>query len=266
MNTMTHVRANNDKAAQGTVRMLKTCGPGPADRFLDIGANVLYVSNWAAEQGCVVRAYEPMPMTNAISSPAPGVTLVQRAVTADGRDIAMQISKEALDRGYLCSAHISRRPNSSAVEVANIRSDSIASILNDFKPSVVKIDIEGGEYEILPVADLSDARALFVEFHGCASTVESVMLPMVMKRLHNQGFTPTHGWALNPRFDPRYEFKRLMGIGFWREVMFAKGTAEVRGLSELLDGVKRILDGGEFPGPRGRCSQEAFDNLVKETL
>lgn len=259
------VRAGNAEAAAGTVRNLKRINPEKGERFLDIGANICFVANWAASCGCDVLAYEPMPITNEISRPADGVRLVQKAVTADGREIAMQVSKEALERGYLCSAHVQRRESSRYVSVKGIQSDKISDVLATFKPNITKIDIEGGEYEILPVADLSNNRALFVEFHGCGAEVNSVLLPMIIKRLFLQGFTPTHGWSANPRFDPRTEFTTLLGFGFWREIIFERTGQQPRGLDELMDGVKRILASGKFRGPRGRCSQEAFDAMVKET-
>lgn len=160
-------RADNVQAARGTVRLLKKADPKPGEVFLDIGANVGYVSNCLAELGLSVVSYEPFPLCNRDKLPVhPSVRRIEKAVTADGRNIDMHVRTEAMERGYLCSAKAVKRVDSSFTVFKDIPSVAVQAAIDEAKPDIIKIDIEGGEWEILPLADLSCARALFIEFHG----------------------------------------------------------------------------------------------------
>ena len=259
-------RADSERGAYSTKRYLRRRPFDAGDRFLDLGANICSVANWVAEQGCEVLAYEPFPLALKRAKPVAAVRLVPKAVTADGRPIIMSLSKAALARDYTCSAHVSRAKRSDAIQIDGIESDKIADVLANFQPTCGKIDIEGGEYEVIPAGDFSRMHTLFVEFHGCNSPTQTVLMTLCLKRLWMQGLTPTHGWALNAQFDPRNNFRGLTGVGFWREVLFQRGTQKPENMQLLLDGVKRILDSGDWGGPRGLCAPAAFDQLVKETL
>jgi FkbM family methyltransferase len=260
-------RRDSAGGAHSTLSAMRKDPPRPGDTFLDIGANICVVSNWVAGLGCErVVGYEPLPLAVQAAHPAPGVELRPRAVTCDGRDITMAISKAAVERNYLCSGHAVSKGNVAQIEFTGIKSDAGQAVIDELRPTYVKIDIEGGEYELLPAIDLSDVRAMFFEMHGCNSPRQAVLLPLILHRLWRQGLTPSHGWALNPRWDARTDGTTLCGIGFWREVQFVRGTAEPAGMRVMLDGVKRILDSGKFPGPGRLCPDALFQQLVKEEL
>ena len=83
--------------------------------------------------------------------------LVMRAVTSDGRDIEFFVasnflSSSAIDRGL-----------SNAPIIA--RSLPINTLIGEHRPSVIIMDVEGGEVELLPVADLSRVHTIVVEMH-----------------------------------------------------------------------------------------------------
>ena len=225
-------RADNVQAARGTVRLLKKINPLPGEIFLDIGANVGYVSNCMAELGLWVYSCGLFRLCkrDALTIQA-NVTRYEKAVTSDGRNIDMHIRTEAMERGYLCSAKAVKRPDSSFTKFGNIESVPVQEAIDAVKPDIIKIDIEGGEWEILPVADLSCARALFIEFHGH----NSMKWPEAIKRLHHQGFAPVFGWPKNAR----WEEGAIKGAGFWIELLFEKKNVSldsINGLAELLKG------------------------------
>ena len=173
------VRADSEKGADSTKRYLRHSPISVDDRFLDLGANMCSVANWVAAKGCAsVLAYEPFPLTLAQAVPVAAVRLVPKAITADGRDIVMSLAKAAIERNYTCSAHVARSNRKDAVFVANIKSDKIEDVLREFQPTYGKIDIEGGEYEVIPAGDFSGMHTLFVEFHGCNSPTQTVLMTM----------------------------------------------------------------------------------------
>ena len=52
-----------------------------------------------------------------------------------------------------------------AAETVNVVTAPLGEVMEELRPDVMLIDIEGGEREILKAADLSGVRALVVEFH-----------------------------------------------------------------------------------------------------
>lgn len=138
---------------------------GPGDIVLDVGGHIGSFARKAVERGAEhVYSFEPEPDNYSIlEKNAEGfpITPTQAAVVAD-----LSISQELwLNGGTNTGNHslITRRGRGS-VEVPAI---NFGLILNKYQPSVVKIDIEGGEYAIEAyIRDLPDSvKALAIEFH-----------------------------------------------------------------------------------------------------
>lgn len=50
-------------------------------------------------------------------------------------------------------------------EEIRVKTEDFADVVKDFQPTVLVIDIEGGELDLLRAADLSGVRAVVIEFH-----------------------------------------------------------------------------------------------------
>ena len=266
-----HVRADNVKAAAGTIRALARLGVGAGDRFLDLGANVCAVSNWACAQGCdAVVAYEPFPLALERATPAPGVQLFPCAVTSDGRNITMAISKEAAERDYLCSAHAVVKPNSSHTVFADIPSMAIAHVVESHNPTIIKLDIEGGEYEVLAALDdFSGVRGMFIEWHGCNSPAQAVLMPLLAHKLRRNGLVPSFGWPRNASWDARSAGRTMLGVGFWRETLFVRGEPEPAceaSLDVMVDGARRLVAEKTWAGSGRFLAPSLVEKLVAEEL
>ena len=84
--------------------------------------------------------------------------LMMRAVTSDGRDLPFfrssnVLSSSALDRGLTGDKLV-------------VESIAINDLIDRHRPSVVIMDVEGGETELLAAADLTRVRAIIVEMHS----------------------------------------------------------------------------------------------------
>ncbi|MBI4976113.1 MAG: FkbM family methyltransferase [Spirochaetes bacterium] len=141
------------------------------DIIVDIGANVGVVSIYLAKcfPFTTVYAYEPVPdnyrhLTMNIA--ANGVTNIKpfnRAVTADGRDITINVS---FDNSGGATAWA---PKADDIKYDQIPSTTVDTILTENRISkckLLKIDCEGGEYEaLLHARKLSRVEYLSGEFH-----------------------------------------------------------------------------------------------------
>lgn len=133
------------------------------DLFVDVGAWIGGVTLWALERGAEVIAVEPDPVAMAelrrhvpagaeIWEGAVGVRSGTAALTADPR------------LGF--GKSVSRLAEEGEIDV---RTWTLAEILGERIPSLVKIDVEGYEIELLPTIAPQLAEAgvpLQVELHG----------------------------------------------------------------------------------------------------
>ena len=118
--------------------------------WLDLGANIGTFSCLASSKGCKVVAFEPEPDNfrllneNIKENSLQGVTVFQEGVVA-GPDGTLDL--------YLCKGDYNkyrhtifkkRGRDSIQIKVRNFR-----SVLEEFRPNGVKIDIEGAEIELL---------------------------------------------------------------------------------------------------------------------
>lgn len=155
------------------------------DRVLEIGSCVGVVAMTAAKivGARNVLAFEPNPAAakvaqeNFAANRFP-VELVNAAVgTAEGT-LDLRISPDS----WLGAS--SRRQFEGRTVTTPMR--SIAGVVNDFKPSVLVIDTEGMEEELLAACPLSHVRALVVEVHP--DVIGEVGIARLGERLRNSGF------------------------------------------------------------------------------
>lgn len=149
----------------------------PASTFIDIGAWVGPTSFWAAFTARRVIAIEADPTAlaqfhqNLAINPelASRVEVIERALHISGGTIPMGARRKPGDS--MSSIHFgSSQPHPAATTSWNIRTmtpiELVAHIGND-SDIVLKMDIEGGEYGLLPVMQpvLHRVRAALVSFH-----------------------------------------------------------------------------------------------------
>ncbi len=137
----------------------------PGDRVLEIGACMGVVSLTAARivGAANVVAFEPNPQAAAVARAnfernGLPVRLVPRAVGAASGRVELGIGS-----GSWLGASVARRyeaGHSVSTEIA-----SIADLIDEIRPTVLVMDAEGFEAEILPACPMDGLRAVIVEFH-----------------------------------------------------------------------------------------------------
>lgn len=157
----------------------------PGDVVIDIGAHVGVVSIFLARRnpGVTVYAFEPVRANfvrlcrNIEANGITNVIPINRAVTGDGRRLALRVNPESNSAGG--SAYVSE----SAGETVEADSLTLSQIFEQYKINrcrLLKIDCEGAEYETLlntPAEILSRVDHLRGEFH-------------TNKRLRKAGYKP----------------------------------------------------------------------------
>lgn len=147
------------------------------DTIVDIGAHKGIVSSYLAKQypHAQIIAFEPMPenyaalLENLERNNITNVIPVNRAVTKDGRQVS--ISTEANHSG---GANIYKADGAT---VESVTLDDIFAAYNINRLSLLKIDCEGAEFEILGSANglLKRIDALRGEFHKPNGDVEGLL-------------------------------------------------------------------------------------------
>lgn len=152
----------------------------PGSLVVDVGANVGVFSIWAAQQGANVIAVEPVAANldqftrNAsVHGLGPRISVLPRAAGGrDGwartmpREVAPANSGEAWTEPC-------KRTDEGAVRVLSL--NSLLADLDDV--AVLKLDIEGAEYETIEGASLESLRRvnfITIEFHGGPMTQRTV--------------------------------------------------------------------------------------------
>jgi FkbM family methyltransferase len=145
----------------------------PGDVVWDVGANVgrytVVFSELVGQEGHVV-AFEPVPATfdylSAAAADRPNVTLLSVALGAESAVSEINVMSDARAGTH---SLVSNAPESSAVSVTVERGDQIRVNRSLPAPNVIKIDVEGFEYEVLlGIADtleLPTCRAVMCEVH-----------------------------------------------------------------------------------------------------
>jgi len=140
----------------------------PTDTVLDIGLNIGMASIWAIRQGATkVIGYEPdkdnyrLAGTNiALNDMSDRIIICNDAVI--GNNDTTRTFSINLKRNKGAHSLIAKRGRDST-EVSCI---NINDILDKYHPDIIKIDTEGGEYEILrAINSFNGIREMILEFH-----------------------------------------------------------------------------------------------------
>tara|TARA_Y100000310_G_C20608578_1_gene776828 strand:- start:259 stop:1566 length:1308 start_codon:yes stop_codon:yes gene_type:complete len=140
----------------------------PTDVVLDIGLNIGIASIWSHTKGAkTIIGYEPdqdnfrlAERNIALNNMSDDITIFDKAVI--GNDDATRNFSVNVHRNKGLHSLVSKKGRDS-IEVECI---NINTILNQYHPTVIKIDTEGAEYEILRGVDsFEGVRELILEFH-----------------------------------------------------------------------------------------------------
>jgi FkbM family methyltransferase len=148
----------------------------PGDVVVDVGGNLGVVSIYIAKKHPGVRAvlYEPMPESHRLcvrnieaNGVADRVVAVQKAVTADGRPLTLAARRDFLGGA---SAHYDGArvagPGHIQYTVDSVTLDQLFAAHDIARCTLLKIDCEGSEHEILRAAHVLDrVENLSGEFH-----------------------------------------------------------------------------------------------------
>lgn len=138
-----------------------------SDIVMDFGANIGAFTIYALKRGAFVHSYEPdrenfllaninIKMNNFFS----GFELFNTA--AIGNDDKTRPLSINVKRNKGAHSLVTKRYRDTSI----VECENINNIINKIKPTVIKMDIEGGEYECLKaIKDFKSVRELIVEFH-----------------------------------------------------------------------------------------------------
>ena len=162
---------------EGTIRffdrVLPQCG-----QMVDFGAYIGFTALHAASHGVEVHAFEPNPAAhdllarNVAANPdlAPRVHLYRHGIGAREEEVTLYAKAHA-DSGASINETIERGALLRGTPVGTIQLRDAAAVLREVRTgarTLVKIDIEGAEYQVLPAIAplLADAQPwLHVSFH-----------------------------------------------------------------------------------------------------
>ena len=140
------------------------------DVVVDIGANIGGYAVLAAKSGAMVIAYEPVPETyqllsnNLIINNCRNVKIYNAAVGSEIGDVTMNVNQQAAGLDSIYQTFSSTKK----IKVPSIDLHEIFVRNKLKKIDVLKIDVEGAEYDILLNArpsDMRKIRTITMEYH-----------------------------------------------------------------------------------------------------
>ncbi|TDR36531.1 FkbM family methyltransferase [Aquamicrobium defluvii] len=164
--------------------LIRTLDLSPSDRVLDLGTCVGVVAITAAklvgsknvQTHEANPALEPIIRKNfALNNVDPALHMV--AVTKDGRDIELHLQKRVF------SSSVFPRDSKGAISVKSV---AISDIINAFGPTIISMDVEGAEAEIVDATDFPGVRAAMLEVHP--HVIGELKAKAVLDRFASLGF------------------------------------------------------------------------------
>jgi FkbM family methyltransferase len=142
---------------------------------LDLGSNVGGFMKIALDKGAekvIAVECDPRNFINLVHNfggQEPAVELINKAVTSQEKDRDLVQIFKSNSKFNHCSTSIVNKVRFN--EYDEVIAVGIRSLLEEYQPDIVKVDVEGAEYEILE--DIIDyaPETLFVEFHYTKKTL-----------------------------------------------------------------------------------------------
>src|SRR5262245_3707509 len=170
---------------EGAERVLLKSTLLPDDRVLELGTGIGFLTVFCARTVGPERVlnYEANPAlekhirrTFQLNGVAPTLRIAI-AGAADGQR-ALYVS-----RSFWASSTVKSGPKTKAVDVPVT---SINHVTREFRPTVVIMDVEGGEAELVPIMDFDGVRAVVIELHP--AVIGEQATSMVLRTLRQRGF------------------------------------------------------------------------------
>jgi len=176
-----------ERGAMHTISCLKQYNI-EGEVIMDIGANVGYVSRWLKDNKAKrVVSYEPHPLAFAeLEKRCPDVELLNAALLAEPGTVYIATSKKDADAQYFCNATVMTNvlPAKFAVEAL-----SFAAELKRVKPTAIKLDTEGSEYDMLLNATLPKrVKWISMEVHKLNNPTGAFLFAALATKMFAQGF------------------------------------------------------------------------------
>jgi len=151
----------------------------PGDVFIDVGANIGFVSLFVAKKypGTKVLAFEPAPDTfnalakNVSRNNAQNVIVINQAVNGDGRDLELLImpGDSGASNAFGTEEVVDRFTRDMGATVVTVPATTLDKVFEEYeiaKCKVLKLDCEGAEYEVLRTTDvLGKIDHIVMELH-----------------------------------------------------------------------------------------------------
>lgn len=154
--------------------------------IIDIGGNIGDTALYFAKQGCEVYAYEPIPdiyevaIKNIKLNPSlkDKIHFFNYAVSDKNEDIEIYYSGVGSSR---------YKKSNKKYTIKTVTLNQIINRLNDknLTPTLLKIDCEGSEFDIIPNSDLSTFNEISLEYH---SSFTGIPRDILINTLEKQGF------------------------------------------------------------------------------
>jgi FkbM family methyltransferase len=210
-----------DKAERGakqTIARLKHYNI-EGEVIMDIGANIGHVSRFLLDGGVKrVVSYEPHPLAfKELAKRCNDGELINAGLLTKKGSIAIHTSKSDAVAGYFCNASMASGAAGVSTEVDVL---SFPAELKRVKPTAIKMDVEGSEYDMLLNTDLpKSVKWLSMEVHKLNVTVGLYLFAALARRMFAQGFgMATLQPSVRPAAGVCKSFWGFMQVDFMRGV------------------------------------------------
>jgi FkbM family methyltransferase len=194
------------------------------DRFLDVGANVGVYTLLAAGRGASCVAIEPIPVAYQRLAENVRLNAFGALVRAENIGVAAKPGKLRFTRSLDTVNHVLAATEGDATDAIDVEVSTVDAVVAGATPSVIKIDVEGFETEVLAGATSTLASrelvALIIELNG-SGTRYGFDEDALHRRICAQGFAPC-------TYDPwRRELRELRAHNTVGNTIYVRDRAAV---------------------------------------